>query len=122
MLASSSGIAYAQHFCGEHRMKAEITLGEKNLSCGMVMKAPVCNEEGTEHSCCDNQYTKVDTDDTYAQASFEFDLDDEFVIAFASVFVLFHTENYPENQDFFKDYSPPPPDSDFQVLYATFLI
>ncbi|MBT8261830.1 MAG: hypothetical protein KJO05_03345 [Bacteroidia bacterium] len=122
MLASSSGIAYAQHFCGEFEMLSEITLGEKDLSCGMAMELPGCDDETDEHDCCDNEYTKVDTDDTFAKASFEFDPGENFIFAFYSVFVLFQVENYPENPDFYKDYSPPPLERDLQVLYDTFLI
>jgi hypothetical protein len=122
MLASSSGVAYAQHYCGEYEMLSEITLGEKDLSCGMVMELPGCDEEADDHNCCDNQYTKVDTDDTFAKTSFEFNLDEKFVFAFTSVFLCVQTEIFPENQDFFKYYSPPPLERDLQVLYDTFLI
>jgi hypothetical protein len=122
LLASSSGIAYAQHFCGEYEMLSEITLGEKDLSCGMAMELPGCDEEADEHDCCDNEYTKVDTDDTFAKVSFEFDFDENFVFTFISEFVLFQSENFPENPDLYKDYSPPPIERDLQVLYDTFLI
>ena len=47
ILASSSGIAYAQHFCSGMEMMAEVTLGEKHLSCGMDENALVsdCGDE-----------------------------------------------------------------------------
>ena len=41
MLLSSSGVTYAQHFCGDHEMMAKFTLGEAHLSCGMAMELPV---------------------------------------------------------------------------------
>lgn len=122
MLASSSGIAYAQHFCGEYEMLSEITLGEKDLSCGMVMEIPNCDQEEEEHSCCDNEYTTVDTDDIFNKSSFELDLDQDFVLAFVSVFVLKSIDNFPSENQFFIDYSPPPLERDLLVLYETFLI
>lgn len=122
LLLSSSGIAYAQHFCGDYEMIAEITLGEKHLSCGMKMEVPGCEEGEEEHDCCDNEYTKVVVDDRFAKADFELKLNKTFVIAYTAVFV-FQTEVVTTAKKlFFKDYSPPPLERDFQVLYESFLI
>jgi len=122
MLASSTGIAYAQHYCGEYKMLSEITIGEKHLSCGMAMELPGCDEEHEEPGCCDNEYTKVETDDTFEKSSFEITFSPVFVASLVSVFIL-KWEELPEQHDFnFKDYSPPPSDRDLQVLYETFLI
>ena len=122
MLASSSGIAYAQHYCGEYKMLSEITLGEKHLSCGMAMELPGCDDEQEEPGCCDNEYTKVETDDTFEKSSFEINLSPVFVASFISVFVL-ETEELHKEHDFnFKDHDPPPLERDLQVLYETFLI
>ena len=124
LLLSSSGVTYAQHFCGAYEMMSKITLGEAELSCGMEMKTSPCEEEGQDekHNCCDNEYTTVDVDDNFATTSFDFQLNPVFVIAFVSVFVMQETDNYNENIDFYKDYSPPPLGEDLQVLYDTFLI
>ena len=123
MLASSSGVAYAKHYCGDYEMLSEITLGEKDLSCGMVMEIPACDqEEEDEHTCCDNQYTKVDTDDTFNKSTFDVNLNQDFVLAFVSVFVLRSVDNFPSENHFFIAYSPPPLDRDMQVLYESFLI
>ncbi|PKA82491.1 hypothetical protein ATE92_0621 [Ulvibacter sp. MAR_2010_11] len=124
LLASSSGIAYAQHFCGEYEMLSELTLGEKNLSCGMSMDIPDCETKGTseDHDCCDNHYTQVTTDDTFAKASFEINFTKTFVAAFVSVFVLEQPAIYTTNLISFAEYHPPPLEQDFQVLYETFLI
>lgn len=122
MLASSTGIAYAQHYCGEYKMLSEITLGEKHLSCGMAMELPGCDEEQEEPGCCDNEYTKVETDDTFEKSSFEIDFSPVFLEAFVSVFILKSVE-LPKEHDFnFKQHDPPPLDEDLQVLYETFLI
>ena len=65
MLASSTGVTYAKHFCGDFEVISTITLGEKNLSCGMEMYAKKCDNEMQEenHHCCKNKYENIDTDD-----------------------------------------------------------
>ena len=122
LLVSSSGIAYAQHYCGEFKMLSEITLGEKELSCGMVMELPGCDDNEEEHNCCDNQYTKVETDDSFNKSSFEVELSPDFLLSFVSVFILNTVEGYTTTHDSFRDHSPPPLERDYQVLYESFLI
>jgi hypothetical protein len=127
MLASSSGIAYAQHFCGGMEMMAEVTLGEKNLSCGMEENAPAsdCGDESVTpeaHDCCKNHVTKIQTDENFAKASFDLKLNKTFVATFVSVFVLQEVEITSAEKTFFADYSPPPLEQDLNILYETFLI
>ena len=129
MLASSSGIAYAQHFCGGLEMMSEITLGEKNLSCGMAMEADslgsVCGEDTAHseaHDCCDNHITKIQIDDNFAKASFNIDLTNTFIATFVSVFVLQEVEIASVDTNFFAEYTPPPLERDLNILYGTFLI
>jgi hypothetical protein len=104
-------------------MLSEITLGEKHLSCGMVMDVPGC-EDGTiqDHDCCDNHYTQVTTDDTFAKASFDIDLNKIVVAALVSVFIVQEPHNFPVTVNCFAEYHPPPLEQNFQVLYETFLI
>ncbi|SRX54506.1 hypothetical protein AEQU1_01517 [Aequorivita sp. CIP111184] len=127
MLASSSGIAYAQHFCSGTEMMAQITLGEKHLSCGMEENAPDsgCGAETAApevHDCCKNHITKIHTDDNFAKASFDLKLNKTFIAAFISVFVLNEVEIASTKKIFFADYNPPPLEQDFNILYETFLI
>lgn len=125
LLASSSGIAYAQHFCGEHEMMAKVTLGEEHLSCGMKMMVPTCEDDNMvskEAHCCSNTYTQVETDDNFAKVSFDIDLDKNFVSAFVAVFVLPQIGNYPSHRNIYRDYHPPPLDKDIPILYQVFLI
>ncbi len=123
LLASSTGITYAKHFCGDFEMMAEVTLGEKSLSCGMVMEDTACeDEDAADHDCCDNEYTQVDVDDNFAQSSFNLNFHQPFIAAFVSVFIL--QENIVENKtpDLLGAYYPPPLYKDIPVLYETFLI
>ena len=122
MLLSSTGIAYAQHFCGDYEMLTEITLGEKSLSCGMVMQDDTCaDEDGEDHDCCDNEYTKVSTDDDFSKASFNIEFENGFFIAIhnpelTSIVVDTLKETV------YTNYYPPPLIKDFPLLYESFLI
>ncbi|MRT16959.1 hypothetical protein F3C99_08320 [Vitellibacter sp. q18] len=128
MLASSSGIAYAQHFCGGMEMLSEITLGEKALSCGMDDMSRTTTECTAEtvakepHDCCNNHIIKIQTDDNFAKASFNLKLNKTFVATFVSVFVLQEVEIPSTEKIFFADYGPPPLEQDLNILYETFLI
>jgi len=123
LLLSSSGITYAQHFCGDHEIMSKITLGETHLSCEMIMPEAGCEDEPMkENNCCDNQYINVDTDDNYSGVSFDFQAQPTFIIAFVSVFVLAQEPDLNKNFDYYKDYSPPPLGEDLLVLFETFLI
>ncbi|WGF93952.1 HYC_CC_PP family protein [Aequorivita marisscotiae] len=127
MLVSSSGIAYAQHFCSGMEMMAEVTLGDKLLSCGMEEDALAtdCDDKNLApeaHDCCKNHITKIQTDENFAKASFDLKLNKTFVATFVSVFVLQEVEIASAEKIFFADYSPPPLEQDLNILYETFLI
>ena len=123
MLLSSTGITYAKHFCGDFEVLSEITLGEKHLSCGMNMEANSCGDEKQEdHKCCKNKYEKVNTDDHFAKASFDVQLDLPFIASFVAVFVLQQVTFTSQTQTNYTDYHPPPLDEDITVLYQVFTI
>ncbi|QAA81638.1 hypothetical protein EI546_07825 [Aequorivita sp. H23M31] len=124
MLASSSGIAYAQHFCSGMEMMSEVTLGEKHLSCGMEedLDSSCEAEDVHEDHCCQNHITKINTDDNFAKASFDISFQKTFIASFVSVFVLHEVEIASTHKIFFADYSPPPLEQDLNILYDTFLI
>ena len=127
MLASSSGLAYAQHFCGGMEMMSEFSLGEKDLSCGMEMNASDadCGNQNTiadSHDCCKNHITKIQTDENFAKASFDLKLNKTFLATFVSVFVLQEVAIISKEKTFFAEYNPPPLLQDLNILYETFLI
>lgn len=123
LLLSSTGLTYAQHYCGDFKMMEKITFGEEHLSCGMAMVDTACGDEDQEeHDCCDNQYTSITTDDNFAQSSFNSVLNDNFVAAFVSVFVLEKAYVKAEEQPHFSKYNPPPLLKNIPLLYETFLI
>jgi len=124
LLVSSTGLTYAKHYCGSFVMLEKITFGEEQLSCGMAMEKDACadTEEEEEHSCCDNEFTTIDTDDNFAMSSFDILIQDHFVTAFVAVFVFENTTNLKASQPKFVDYNPPPLLKDITILYETFLI
>ena len=123
LLVSSTGITYAQHYCGEFEMLSKVTLGEEHLSCGMAMEISGCDDnEAEDRHCCDNQYTSVTTDDNFAKTNFNIDFHQSFAIAFVSVFVLQQVVEYKSSLDNYALYHPPPLYKNIPVLYETFLI
>lgn len=125
MLLSSSGIAYAQHFCGGMEMLSEITLGETSLSCGMDMASSSCDANSLAESgydCCDTEHTTVSTDDVFAKASFLIKFQQPSIACQASVFLETPQGLAPAKSIPFPCYNPPPLEGDLPVLFQAFLI
>lgn len=127
MLASSSGIAYAQHFCGGMEMMSKITLGDLLLNCGMEDDTSDlhCVDGDTvldSYNCCKNHITKVQTDDNFAKTSFDLKLDKLFVASLVSVLVVQNFEIQNREEPSFAEYNPPPLVRELNILYETFLI
>ncbi len=125
LVLSSSGMAYAQHFCGGMEMLSKITVGEKHLSCGMKMELPGCADEASldmEAHCCENQFTQIETDDNFAKAAFNIEFQKTWAAAFVQIFVFQQFEYNSSKPNLYKDYNPPPLDKDILVLYQVFLI
>ncbi len=124
ILLSSSGLAYAKHYCGSIEMVSKVTFGEEHLSCGMVMSSTPCGDEHEEegHFCCNNKYLKVTTDAQYAKVAFAFDFTTQWFATIVEVFVPVALELPDEHNVSYRYYRPPPLVKDYQVLYETFLI
>lgn len=123
ILASSSGVTYAKHFCGEFEVLSTITFGEKDLSCGMSMDADDCDDKEQEPiDCCKNEYENIDIDDNFSLASFDVLINVPFIASLISVFVLQHTDFDTQSQHAYAYYDPPPIDRDLSVLYQVFII
>lgn len=130
---SSTGMTYAQHFCGGYKMLSKITLSEASLSCGMTMSLDLCDQNEAEdddhqdqekkHGCCDTTYTKIVVDDNFSPSYLDIDIPIVFIPV---VPISFSVENEvvvasSDENEYFK-YRPPPLWRDIQVLYETFLI
>lgn len=125
LLASSSGVAYAQHFCGGMEMLSTITLAAKGLSCGMELSDTHCDDTtkvSEEEHCCENHITQIQTDDDFAKAGLDIKFENSFIAEYFSVFELGEVPNTSEKITSLADYSPPPIVIDLCILYDSFLI
>lgn len=122
LLLSSAGITYAQHFCGEFEMMAKITLGQEKMTCGMVVEDACGDEQEGTHTCCDNQYAQIATDDNFATSQSSYQITPVFAASFVSIFVLQSQPLLKSQQPEVAFYYPPPLIKDLPVLYETFLI
>ncbi len=124
LLISNTGITYAQHFCGGHQMIAKVTIGQERLSCGMAAVKDLCDEshKSDTHSCCNNQYTQVEFDDTVEQPLIEFQIIPLLdVINKAFIPDGFEIRKL-QKQVVYTLYRPPPLVKDIPVFLETFLI
>ena len=124
LLISNSGITYAQHFCGGHQMIAKVTIGQERLSCGMAAVKDLCDEshESDTNSCCNNQYTQVEFDDTVEQPLIEF----QIIPLLEVINKAFIPDGFEirklQKQVVYTVYRPPPLVKDIPVFLETFLI
>ncbi len=123
LLLSSTGVTYAEHFCGSFKMMAKVTVGHEALHCGMTLVASDCDTEDFKAmDCCDNHYLAVTTDDTFAKAQFNFDFTPIAVqyalTSFKVLDLTFHAQK-PEAIPF---YRPPPNIKNIPLVFQQFLI
>lgn len=124
LLISNSGITYAQHFCGGHQMIAKVTIGQERLSCGMAAVKDLCDEshKSDTHSCCNNQFTQVEFDDTVEQPLIEF----QIIPLLKVINKAFIPDGFEirklQKQVVYSVYRPPPLVKDIPVFLETFLI
>jgi hypothetical protein len=123
ILASSSGVTYAKHFCGDFEVVSTLTMGKKNLSCGMAMEADDCDKnEEDPIDCCKNTYKNIDTDDNFVNSSYDLQISNNFIAGFISNFVLQYVSFSDKEIHLFNGYDPPPIYEDIQVLHEVFII
>lgn len=123
ILASSTGVTYAKHYCGDFEVVSTLTMGKKNLSCGMAMEADDCDSNKENPiDCCKNTYENIDTDDNFINSSFNLQINNNFIASFISVFVLKDIYFSDKEIHFFNGYDPPPIYQDIQVIYQVYII
>tara|TARA_R110000787_G_scaffold96415_8_gene199838 strand:- start:556 stop:963 length:408 start_codon:yes stop_codon:yes gene_type:complete len=123
MLASSTGVTYAKHFCGDFEVLSTLTFGKKDLTCGMSMEADDCDDSDSKsYPCCKNKYEHVDTDDNYSLSSFDLQINTHFIASFVSVFVLQQVDGNSQALLFYQNYNPPLIDKNIPVLYQVFTV
>ena len=124
LLISNTGVAYAQHFCGGHQMMAKVTIGQERLSCGMAAVKDLCDasHQSDTHSCCKNQYTQVDFDDTVEQPIIEFQITPLFDVNTTAFNTPSSETLIFQKQVVYTIYNPPPLIKNIPVFLETFLI
>lgn len=121
LLISSTGLTYAEHYCGSHKMMGQIALGHAHMSCGMSAPKDDCEQLSKLMDCCDNHYLSVDTDEDYAKVAFDF----EPVIEFLPAVPVNIQWTAPAEISKVKElpyYRPPPDELPLFILYETYLI
>lgn len=122
LLLSSTGVTYAEHYCGSHKMAGEFTLGHADLNCGMSVPASSCDTPAKAMDCCDNHYLSVDTDDDFAKISFDFEPLPDFALGHTVRFDLTIQSFELHKQVAVIPYRPPPDSTPLFILYETYLI
>ena len=123
ILASSTGVTYAKHFCGDFEVISTITLGEKDLSCGMKMDAKGCdNKIQEDRHCSKNKYENIDTDDNYSLSLFDLQINVPFIASFVPIFIFKQFSDNSQALLLYANYKPPPIGKDLSVLYQVFTI
>jgi len=89
----------------------------------MVVDYTACDDEsGEEHGCCSNEYLQIDTDDHFAKASFDFQLDYHWIALIPQPWVSAPVAEPLLAAKLLPFERPPPLRVKRQVLFQTFLL
>lgn len=127
MLASSSGVTLATHYCGGEAAKSAILLGHSDLNCDMEKMDEACENDAKVHpqlksqQCCENHYTSVDADDTITPKQVLNSPDLKFFAAFVFTYLELNSSDT-NNINPFLSYSPPLLTQDVCILHQSFLL
>lgn len=128
MLASSSGVTLATHFCGGHIAEMAITFGATDLDCGMEQMEMDCTNENSHtghhfqsNSCCENQNATIASDDATTTKIVLESIQQDFILAFAYTYFGINPFALDANKDYIS-YCPPELRQDIPVLHQSFLI
>ena len=126
MISSQLGLMVGTHFCGGEAVKSELSVGKANLDCGMEEMGSCENTDAKDSveskPCCDNQYLSLDVDNEYNSQQ-NLTVDQLKLVVVATVVFFNWTEFFPLTETSnFADIPPPPLESDFIVLFQSFLL
>ena len=122
ILVTSMGFTVSSHICGGKKVKAVVSLGTSDVSCGMEKQKSNCaSKPQMKKNCCQDEFELIQNDEDYTQQLTEVDFSNDFLIAFITSYVeLFQIET--TDVDFFTDHSPPPLIRDIPLVVQSFLI
>ena len=130
LLASSTGVTLATHYCGGMAVESQLMLGLAGLDCGMndMDKDTGCknqSEDSISHlkaeNCCENHYVSIDSEDTVITQLVLHSPDFKFFVAFAFTYLGLQLSEVDHNTPYL-NYSPPLLAQDIPVLYQSFLL
>ncbi|UTW63075.1 hypothetical protein KFE98_02665 [bacterium SCSIO 12741] len=127
LVASQMGITFATHYCGGKAVKASISIGMEDLSCGMNLQKSSCENHPFSSTtlskkCCENQYLQLGIEDSYKTSSQEV-LPEQlkwvaaFVISYINLYLYTNSAEVA-----YLNYLPPLLDLDIPVLIQSFLL
>ena len=130
LLVGHMSLIVGTHYCGGETVESKIILSETHLGCGMSDGLLSCSATGETNThnviienipCCENEYQTIQVTDEFVKdtASFTFSVDFALAYVYASANFELLSNSAPQS---FTDFSPPPLEKDFQVLFQTFLI
>jgi hypothetical protein len=139
------GFSITNHYCEGELKKTALTLGDKDLECGMMSEsltnagemigmvdcgmdamisceAPVENVAGINNDCCENEYLSLKIDDIYEKQNVEnLKVNYKFIVAYIVSYInLFSTNNLKSKE--YLTYSPPLLEQDVHILNQSFLL
>lgn len=121
---SNMGFTVTAHHCMGIIHKKSISIGARDLNCGMESTEEVpCEEqdETIDYDCCQNEFQEFKITDKFQPAIHDIQVDLQFVIAFIDTYfqlTSFEKEQYSK----YLNYHPPLLDRDIPVLIQSFLI
>ena len=109
-----------------HAVDSAFTIGESELSCGMMEMDITCDfADGAmtliPQSCCDNDHISIQIKDDYQVDADNITIEKQFLYAFTFAFLSFSLTNHDSTFKFSTSHSPPL-GTDRQSLYQTFLL
>ena len=109
-----------------HAVASAITIGESELSCGMMDMDITCDSADgatsfVPQSCCDNDHISIQIKDDYQADADNVVIEKQFLFAFTFAFLSSNLIDQESTFSFSTNHSPPL-DKDKQCLYQAFLL
>lgn len=114
-LVGQINLTMASHFCGDNLVDASISITPEKSHC--------CGDESSEkaaNSCCEDEYTTVETDEAFGKTEIDFTALPELIIAYS--YILMGLDLIQDHDE--KTFPPliNSPNPDLQALYQNYLI
>ena len=123
-LGSNLGFAVGTHFCGGHAMEAEVMLGHKDLSCGMMPEITPHHEDHPHQvlntiPCCQNEFQSFQLDE-----DFDYAIAKTLIQPITTLVRLFVVADFSlsTSSSSVTSYTPPIPQGDVNIHFQVFRI